>query len=603
MPRRRIGRWIAVLLASAVAVVAPVPSLMPSAEAAVDPKGPTILSRYLDQKIARTACPRIDNAELESICGTVAVPMDWQNPTKGDIRIALAYRKSSKADAPLLTSNPGGPGEAGRTLTELLSWSKPQLAENYDLLGFDPRGFGASTRVKCLTTTAKLKKLPTVADKRVRTKATHKVETAEAKLFGEACATEASLGNKNPKDDRVGARYVNTQQTVWDLDFLRQLLAKLYAKGTSYDKLNYIGYSYGTWLGAWYADTYPANVGRFLFDSNMQWTASMYTNQTLDSMSFQRRRDKMLFPYLARHHADFGLGKTASKVKKSYEATRKKLATQAKKDLKKGKTPAFGPEDLDYTVSSFIYSNDGFDYAGGIIDAAGDFVKKPSSAKYRKALAKRAKGPMTRAPFTIQRSAKAVSGSAVKDISDGLAGAIVRCNDSTNSSNLKALLRRADADAKKYPFIGYANTISQCAYWKFKPQTRTIDLVGLPTANKILMFQSEGDPATAYEGALAAHRKLASRTTLVSVDNEGQHGLYVDGPSTCVEKLGDAFLAGTWKPTSDRTCTTSPLPYDSKVYPLAGPVSGTKSDVRTTVKPKNKAVRAVRADVAKRGLS
>jgi hypothetical protein len=117
------------------------------------------------------------------------------------------------------------------------------------------------------------------------------------------------------------------------------------------------------------------------------------------------------------------------------------------------------------------------------------------------------------------------------------------------------------------------------------------------------MFQSEGDPATAYEGALAAHRKTPSTTVMVSVDNEGQHGLYIDGPSTCVEKIGDAYLFISRLPSRDTRCTTSPLPYDKKVYTLNGPVSGAKSTAKKAVKPKNGAVKAVRADVAKRGLS
>ena len=91
----------------------------------------------------------------------------------------------------------------------------------------------------------------------------------------------------------------------------------------------------------------------------------------------------------------------------------------------------------------------------------------------------------------------------------------------------------------------------------------------------MLMFQSEGDPATAYEGALAAHRRTAGKTVMVSVDNEGQHGLYVDGPSKCLEDIGDAFLFRGWNcRPADRRCTTSPLPDDKKVYPLSGPVSG-----------------------------
>ena len=117
------------------------------------------------------------------------------------------------------------------------------------------------------------------------------------------------------------------------------------------------------------------------------------------------------------------------------------------------------------------------------------------------------------------------------------------------------------------------------------------------------MFQAEGDPATAYEGARAAHRKVASKTTLVSVDNEGQHGLYIDGPSTCLERIGDAFLFSNRLPARNVRCTTSPLPYDRKVYALSGPVSGASSNAKKAVKAKNKRLTTVRADVAKRGIS
>ena len=210
---------------------------------------------------------------------------------------------------------------------------------------------------------------------------------------------------------------------------------------------------------------------------------------------------------------------------------------------------------------------------------------------------------MNKAPFVVQRSGKKVERLELTDVTDGLAGTIVRCNDSATPGNLTQLLKRADSDAKKYPFTGYLNTVPLCAYWKFKPQTRTIDLAG--PQSKMLMFQSEGDPATAYEGALAAHRKTASKTVMVSVDNEGQHGLYIDGPSTCLERIGDTFLfsARPTLPARDTRCTTSPLPDDKKVYPLSGPVSGASSNAMKAIKAKNSTVKAVRADVAKRGLS
>ena len=588
MPRRRrFGRWITVLLAAVVAFAAPVPALTPAAEA-VETSAPAVPARLLNQPVTWKDCSEFDNnLALESDCARVRVPRDWKNAANegDDIWVGISYLPATGASKGLLTSNPGGPGASGLDLTEYLASSKPQLRQ-YDLLGFDPRGFGISTKVRCVTDPVKLRKLPVVADRRVRNRATHAMEVAEAKLFGEACSSQTF------------ARYINTQQTVWDLEFLRQLMERNKAK--SFPTLNYIGYSYGTWLGTWYADTYPTKVGKFVLDSNMQWTSSMYANQQLDSLSFQRRRDKMLFPYLARHHSDFGLGKSAKSVKKKYESTRKKLAAQAKKDVARKRTPLIGPEDLDYVVATLVYTNEGFPFAGDVIAALADYAKKPSSAGLRRTVTKRVLPRLSKAPFVVQRAARKAKGSALVEI-EGLAGHIVRCNDSAYPGNLRQMLKRADKDAKRYPFTGYLNTVPLCSYWKYKPQTRTIDLVGAP---KMLMLQSEGDPATAYEGALAAHRRNPGKTVLVSVDNEGQHGLYIDGPSTCLERIADGYLfGGRPLPARDVRCTTSPLPYDRKVYALSGPVSGASSNAKKAVKPKNKQLTRVRADVAKRGIS
>ena len=283
--------------------------------------------------------------------------MDWKNPAEASsISIAIAYLEATGTSKGLLTSNPGGPGRPAGPFTEALSLEQADAAPDYDLLGFDPRGFGASTNGRsCLTTTAKLKKLPEGRRPPGAQPATHAMEVAEAKLFGEACASHPL------------ARYVNTQQTVWDLDFLRQLLGQEQAAPTTSSTTSATPTAPG-WVPGTPTPT-RRSVGRFILDSNMQWTTTMYANQPLDSSSFQRRRDKMLFPYLARHNTDFGLGKSAKSVKKKYESTRKKLATQAKKDLKKGRTPVIGPEDLDYIVASLIYSDEGFASAGYIIDA------------------------------------------------------------------------------------------------------------------------------------------------------------------------------------------------------------------------------------------
>ncbi len=88
--RRRIARWMSVLVAAAVAVVAPVPALTPAAQAA-DPGVPTVPANYLAQTVSWTDCP----GDLESRCARVRVPMDWKNPARGNISIAIAYLPAS----------------------------------------------------------------------------------------------------------------------------------------------------------------------------------------------------------------------------------------------------------------------------------------------------------------------------------------------------------------------------------------------------------------------------------------------------------------------------------------------------------------------------
>ena len=137
MPRR-IGRWMAVLVASSVAMLAPVPVLTPAAEAA-EPSAP--LQATVDAYVSRAQTVTWEPCEgllfqPRSSCATVVVPRDWKNPAAGTLRLAVSYLRASGTSKGLLTSNPGGPGAEGLLFTEALSRSKPKLYQDYDLLGF-----------------------------------------------------------------------------------------------------------------------------------------------------------------------------------------------------------------------------------------------------------------------------------------------------------------------------------------------------------------------------------------------------------------------------------------------------------------------------------
>jgi len=246
-----------------------------------DPPTPPIPQRYLTQPIGWSTCSfdavvkQLRPGAPTTMCAKIAAPMDWHAPdAHPDIEIAIAYSQATGTSRGLMASNPGGPGGAGLTLSAALAIDKPQLFEDYDLLGFDPRGFGNSTPLRCVTTPEKLALVPSTTDYRRRDQATHDAEVATAQLLADACsATEFG-------------RFVSSQQTVYDMELVRALLA--------HPRLNFIGYSYGTWLGGWYADTYPERVDRFLLDSNMDWTNTQWENVNFRSL---------LVPAPARHAA------------------------------------------------------------------------------------------------------------------------------------------------------------------------------------------------------------------------------------------------------------------------------------------------------------
>jgi pimeloyl-ACP methyl ester carboxylesterase len=446
----------------------------------VDPPTPSIPQRYLDQQVQWSTCSF--DAAIKALypqapttqCATVAVPMDWAHPdAHPDIKVAISYSKATGTSRGLMMTNPGGPGGAGLTLSAALAVQKPQLFTDFDLIGFDPRGFGRSTPLQCLTTTEKLNALPVTPDYKERTPLTHRVEVAEAKLYAEACsATEFG-------------QFVSSQQTVYDMEFLRALLKSR--------QLNFIGYSYGTWLGGWYADTYPARVGRFVLDSNMDFTHTQWQNVNFDPFSGQRRRDTQLFPWIGRHADQIeGLGSRPAEVKASYNRIRAQLTTL----VKAGKSSVRG-DNLDGLIYSAIYSNNRFIRATLDILVHDEFVKAPSASgkvelvhvdrawarlapalqKYDTLAALRTRYGVT-APAPAATAAAAQVDSAKSILADareraarstgdavvnlGAIGTTVRCNDTKWSKDPKFYLREADRMAKKYDFFGYMNGV-RCA--------------------------------------------------------------------------------------------------------------------------------------------
>ena len=193
--------------------------------------------RYLDQQIAWRVCG-------PHLCGTLAVPLDWDDPDGEAITVALRMAPASGTRAGVLFINPGGPGGSGQEM--VANFDTGEFAR-YDVVGWDPRGSGESTPPVCLDDEGmdalnSLDQSPDDASEWTSL-------LAGWKGFSTACRERSG-----PLLD-----HISTIDNVRDLDLLRALLRS--------PKLDYFGISYGTFIGATYAELYPDKVGRMVLDS------------------------------------------------------------------------------------------------------------------------------------------------------------------------------------------------------------------------------------------------------------------------------------------------------------------------------------------------
>lgn len=212
---------------------------------------PATVTEAPDPALSDVYAQRIDwqpcEVDDEQDCGFLTVPVDYGDPEGETIDLALLRVPASGARVGSLVVNPGGPGAPGTTYASLSRQVfREPLLRGYDIVGFDPRGTGRSAPVDCLSDSELDDYL---ANDPSPDTATEVADYEDAVLsFGERC-----VANSGPV---VG--HVTTIEAARDMDVLRSALGE--------EQLAYFGASYGTKLGATYAELFPDRVGRFVLD-------------------------------------------------------------------------------------------------------------------------------------------------------------------------------------------------------------------------------------------------------------------------------------------------------------------------------------------------
>ncbi|MEU9604982.1 alpha/beta fold hydrolase [Streptomyces sp. NPDC048057] len=487
--RRLVPVLAAGLAASALAALTPA-----AAVAAPQPPPPSQAGAPFSPAWQR--CGPDTPADFE--CATVKVPLDYRAP--GGKKIDVAISRLSAADPAkrrgVLLFNPGGPGGNGLDMPLMMRELLPQsVKDRYDLIGFDPRGVGQSAPVRCGLTPEDL-----VMERPFKER-TFARDTALARSFADKCRAKHGADLK----------HFTTRNTARDMDAIRAALGE--------QKINFFGYSYGTYLGAVYTQLFPQRADRVVLDSAVDpkraWRADFRLWAPETEKAFKRWTR-----WAAERNAQYGLGATPGAVSRTFWG----LVAQANRTpIKVGTTPFDGDQIRAAMRAAFFVPSRATEGVLLLRDAA---AGNPTGEL-----------PVARPDEGFLSAMWAVS-----------------CGDAPWPKDPQTYRKDARRDAARFPVYGdYASHINPCAFWddNVEPATVVDNRVGA------LIVHNEWDSQTPLPDGVGLREDMKG-ARMVFVDEGEGHGVYGSGTSTCAEDLTNAYLLTGRLPAKDTTCTPDP---------------------------------------------
>jgi pimeloyl-ACP methyl ester carboxylesterase len=501
-PRRLAA--IATVAVAVVALTACTPERNQVTPSGTPSPAPTAGLDVYDQEIAWEDC-----GELE--CGSVRVPLDWTNPTGETIELRVNRLPATGDPIGSLLINPGGPGGSGLDLTEYFgSMAGEDLLAAYDVVGFDPRGVGTSTPMNCGD--ASVVDEYYITDWPMDSQADIDAAVQRNEEFGALCRENSGAVVEN----------MDTPSAARDMDVLRAVLGD--------EKLNFLGFSYGTQLGATYAQLYPQNVGRLVLDGAVDFLISEQEQGVGQARGFE----KSLRNYIEWCHDENGCP-----LDPDPETARQQIhdvAFDAIANPLQGANGDVNGNLMVYGIVVTLYDEASWPYLSLALDEAID----DGTATIMGELA----------DFYLDRDGAA--GEYLSNSTIAFTG--VACLDSDpNDTFAEADLRdmQAAMDEASPTFGWWFSAYTGCNGWPFAAHERITTLDATLDAAPILVIGTTNDPATPYEWAESLTERLG-HATLLTYDGEG-HTAY-GRSNECIIEAVDGFLVDGVMPDSGTVC-------------------------------------------------
>jgi pimeloyl-ACP methyl ester carboxylesterase len=495
----------------------PVDDTSPGTPASVPVSGYPVdeaaLAPFHDQEVVWAVCTEPPLAEDDLECAEFEVPLDYADPTGDRVTIAVSRAGATDPEERLgvLLTNPGGPGGTGRLLAGMLSGTSVHGV--YDLIGMDPRGTGASSPLDCGTDYPMIVPRPTDAEITADTRA--KIQ------YARAC--DAAEGDRFP--------HMTSANTARDMDVLRAVLGE--------EQINYVGYSYGTYLGPVYGSLFPERLNLSVLDSSVHpdqvWREIFLEQAPAASANVERYTE-----WLAGHDDVYGLGTDPEGIVDLFDQTSAKLREEPR-EVPGIEVPVDGAlfDSLVASVARFQGYWDVETWLLQILITGDPFPESPVEP---------AEVPAEEEVFEMNMD---------------LFSAVV-CEaewpDRISEYHVRA---REYRDAHPYGTGALWATPQACTFTQNQPTEPTVELVrdGYPEA---LVIAADHDANTHYAGGPAMADQLDS--SLLTVTDEGGHGFFlIPDPYTgelgypCVNETVEAYLIGGEAP-NDSECAGIPRP-------------------------------------------
>ncbi|NYH51575.1 pimeloyl-ACP methyl ester carboxylesterase [Nocardiopsis arvandica] len=520
---------------TAVSAGAVLTSLVTAVPAQAEPAGPAEQARAsvrVDQgALAWGPCEDLRPVADEDLeCATLTVPLARTadgGRAEGDddtVRLALSRVPATGEAEHTLLVNPGGPGSAGRMWASYTHQRMPaELRETYDVVAFDPRGVGASTpSIACDPSLFE----PVRPDTVPADAAAEAALRADARDYARSCA------------DNTGPllQHTRTEDTAHDMDAIREALGL--------ERIDYLGYSYGSYLGTVYSALHPDRVRALVLDSVVHPDRPWYESNLAQSRALDRAA-RNFFDWTARHDDVYGLGTTGEEVAEAYYALRSELA-----DEPVGGT--VGPTELEGAAIVVAYSGASWPSVAGALSAR---INDGDGA-----------------PLLALHEAHGEDAESDRGYGGYLA---VQCTDSHWPEDWSTWRADAERVHREAPFMTWNNVWynAPCATWKAGSGDwlQVGDGPGEHPAygGDALLVHATEDGATPVEGAFALRERLPG-AVLVTEEGGHTHGVSLTG-NTCVDEVVAAYLRDGELPARaegtgpDVTCEARPEP-----RPVAG---------------------------------